>query len=172
LTKSACVIVVMGSRSDLPKMKAASEILKTFNISVRTEILSAHRTPQLLEREVARWEKMGVTVIIAGAGGAAHLPGMLAAFSKIPVIGVPIGSKALNGLDSLLSIAQMPRGIPVATVAVDGAYNAGLLAIQIMGSSDQEIKNQYAKYKKDLNKKVLKDRKLLSKMGIKKFLGR
>src|SRR6266436_1560386 len=106
------VVVVMGSRSDLPKMRKASELLRDWGIKVETQIVSAHRTPQLLEGSVKQWEAGGVKVIVAGAGGAAHLPGMLAAYSILPVIGVPIKTAAMSGLDSLLSIAQMPRGVP------------------------------------------------------------
>jgi 5-(carboxyamino)imidazole ribonucleotide mutase len=168
--KRVQVVVVMGSKSDLSIMKEATEALSNFNIVTHTEILSAHRTPELLEREVRNWEEAGVKIIIAGAGGAAHLPGMLAAFSNLPVIGVPISSAVMNGLDSLLSIAQMPRGVPVASVAVNGAYNAGLLPSMILAADDQSLKKKVVKYKTGLNLKVLEDRKHLSKLGIKHFL--
>jgi phosphoribosylaminoimidazole carboxylase PurE protein len=170
MKKNTKVVVVMGSKSDLSTMKDAVEVLRKFNVGTHTTILSAHRTPELLEREVKLWEDWGVEVIIAGAGGAAHLPGMLAAFSYLPVIGVPIQSKAINGLDSLLSIAQMPKGVPVATVAVGGAFNGGLLACQILSSKDKVLGSKLKAFKKQLNKKVKKDKKKLQNKGIKSFL--
>lgn len=170
MKKGVKVVVVMGSKSDLPVMKEAVSVLDNFEIVVHTEILSAHRTPELLEKEIVHWENSGVQVIIAGAGGAAHLPGMLAAFSVLPVVGVPMSSAVMNGLDSLLSIAQMPKGVPVAAVAVNGAYNAGLLAAQILTATDHGLKKKIMKHKLSLNKKVAKDRRKLSKLGIKHFL--
>ena len=162
--KSTDVVVVMGSQSDFNVMKAASEILKKFKISHEVMVVSAHRTPHLLEKSVAQWESSGVKIIIAGAGGAAHLPGMLASFSILPVIGVPIKSKSLSGLDSLLSIVQMPKGVPVATVGVDNAANAGLLAVKILkavyASEDGDIKKEMQlgvklkKHKSEMNKAV------------------
>ncbi len=133
--------VIMGSKSDWETMKQACEILDELEISYEKAVVSAHRTPDLMFQYAAEAKKRGIKVIIAGAGGAAHLPGMVAAKTTLPVIGVPIQSKALNGLDSLLSIVQMPGGIPVATVAIGkaGAINAGLLAAQILGAFDTTI---------------------------------
>jgi 5-(carboxyamino)imidazole ribonucleotide mutase len=164
------VVVVMGSRSDLPVMKEAGGTLESFGIKTDTVILSAHRTPHLLKKSIEEWESSGVDVIIAGAGGAAHLPGMLASFSVLPIIGVPIKSASLNGLDALLSIAQMPSGVPVATVAINNSKNAALLAIQILSLGDKAIEKKFRKYKEALSKKVEGDRKKLSKLGIKEFL--
>lgn len=133
------VAIVMGSDSDAPVMKQAAEALEEFGISSEMRVLSAHRTPDdavTFSREAAG---RGIKVLIAGAGGAAHLPGVLAATTTLPVIGVPIALKNLDGLDSLLSIAQMPRGIPVATVSIDGARNAGLLAVRILATSDPSL---------------------------------
>ena len=160
----------MGSRSDLPVMSGAVEVLKEFGVTCETQILSAHRTPKLLEKKATDWLHGGIKVIIAGAGGAAHLPGMLASFSPLPVIGVPVKTATLNGLDSLLSIAQMPFGIPVATVAINGAKNAGLLACTILSVSDSSLKGKVVKFKKNLEKKVLKDRRALTRQGVRKFL--
>jgi len=168
------VVVVMGSRSDLKIMRAATEILQEFGISVQTQILSAHRTPELLQKSTKIWSESGVKVIIAGAGGAAHLPGMLASFSALPVIGVPISNKAMDGLDSLLSIAQMPRGVPVATVGVDNSVNAGLLALEILALADTPMGRRLSlkiwSYKRRAALQVKKDRKNLKKMTISKFL--
>jgi 5-(carboxyamino)imidazole ribonucleotide mutase len=155
-------------------MKDAVKLLETWGVGVETQIVSAHRTPQLLEKSVRLWEERGVRVIIAGAGGAAHLPGMLASFSVLPVIGVPVWSKSLNGLDALLSVAQMPKGVPVATVAVNNAFNAGLLAAQILGSGDdvfsRGIRALVLKHKTSMAKQVAKDRKSLKKLGVTQFL--
>lgn len=126
------VAILMGSDSDMPIMQEAAQILDDFGVGYELKILSAHRSPDLLIEYAKAAEASGVEVIIAGAGGAAHLPGVLAALTTLPVIGVPIKSSALNGLDSLLSIVQMPSGVPVATVAINGAKNAGILAVQIL----------------------------------------
>jgi 5-(carboxyamino)imidazole ribonucleotide mutase len=133
--------VVMGSRSDWETMKAACETLESLGVPYEKRVVSAHRTPDLMFQYAEQAEERGLKVIIAGAGGAAHLPGMIAAKTTLPVIGVPVKSKALNGLDSLLSIVQMPAGVPVATVAIGtaGAANAGLLAAQIIGAFDEEV---------------------------------
>lgn len=148
------VVIVMGSESDYPVMKKSQKLLKKWGVSTNTQIISAHRTPQLLEKSVKVWEKLNVKVIIAGAGGSAHLPGMLAAFSVLPVIGVPISTKNFNGLDSLLSIVQMPTGVPVATVAVGGAENAAILAAEIIALSNKKINTKLVNYKKQLKVKV------------------
>ncbi|MBS1493300.1 MAG: 5-(carboxyamino)imidazole ribonucleotide mutase [Bacteroidetes bacterium] len=164
MKKSKAVVgIIMGSDSDLPVMKQAAEILDEFKIPYEILITSAHRTPDLMASYSRNAYKRGIKVIIAGAGGAAHLPGMSAAYSPIPVIGVPIETKALKGLDSLLSIAQMPYGVPVATVAINNAKNAALLAVQILGSSDKKIlakviafKNKIKSESKNKNKKLQK----------------
>jgi 5-(carboxyamino)imidazole ribonucleotide mutase len=164
MAKSKAVVgIIMGSDSDLPVMKLAADILKEFNVPYEMMITSAHRTPDLMASYSKTAYKRGIKVIIAGAGGAAHLPGMSAAYSPIPVIGVPIETRALKGLDSLLSIAQMPYGVPVATVAVNNARNAALLAIQILGSSDKKILNKVIAFKKKIERESLGKNKKLSK---------
>ena len=156
------VAVIMGSSSDLETMRHSVDVLKELQISHEVRIISAHRTPDYMFKFAEMAESRGVLVIIAGAGGAAHLPGMVAAKTVIPVIGVPVESSALNGLDSLLSIVQMPRGVPVATVAIGptGASNAGLLAAEIIGLQDAEV----CKRLKDRRKKIEQD--VLSKTEI------
>lgn len=140
--------IIMGSDSDYPTMKAAAEVCDEFGVSYEIKVISAHRTPLDMTEYGQKAHLRGVKVIIAGAGGAAHLPGMIAANSPLPVIGVPVQSKALNGLDSLLSIVQMPKGVPVATVAIGNAYNAGLLAVEILSISDIELRKNILDYKK------------------------
>ena len=153
--------IIMGSDSDLPVMNEAANILKEFEIPFEIKIVSAHRTPKFMAEYGASAHEKGIKVIIAGAGGAAHLPGMTAAHSPLPVIGVPVKSKSLDGLDSLLSIVQMPGGVPVATVGINQAKNAGLLAVQILGTSNPDLFNRMAEYKKDLEKtSLLKNEKL------------
>jgi 5-(carboxyamino)imidazole ribonucleotide mutase len=139
--------ILLGSDSDWPTMKAAAEACAEFGIAHEVRVISAHRTPRDLEEYASTAQKRGLRVIIAGAGGAAHLPGVAAAFTILPVIGVPIESKALKGLDSLLSIVQMPSGIPVATVAIGGARNAGLLAVQILSTADPALQKQLQAFK-------------------------
>jgi 5-(carboxyamino)imidazole ribonucleotide mutase len=147
----AKVGIIMGSKSDYPVMKEAENIIKEFDIDYEIEIISAHRTPEKMMDYSKTAHKRGINVIIAGAGGAAHLPGMVASNSPLPVIGVPIKSRnSIDGWDSILSILQMPGGVPVATVALDGAKNAGILAIEILGSSDLKILNRIIDYKKQL----------------------
>ena len=142
--KNVKVAIVMGSQSDYSTMKLSGKVLKMLKIKYETKIVSAHRTPKRMYEFAKSSEKNGFSVIIAGAGGSAHLPGMIASLTKIPVIGVPIESKKLKGIDSLLSIAQMPKGIPVGTVAIgeDGAINAGLLAASILSLSDRVLKKK------------------------------
>ena len=135
-SNKSIVGIIMGSDSDWPVMKAAADVCVEFGLSHEVQVISAHRTPHDLSRYATEAHARGMRVIIAGAGGAAHLPGVTAAFTPLPVIGVPIESKSLKGLDSLLSIVQMPSGIPVATVAIGGGRNAGLLAVQILAASD------------------------------------
>jgi 5-(carboxyamino)imidazole ribonucleotide mutase len=139
--------IIMGSDSDWPTMKAAATTCGEFGVPYEVKVISAHRTPQDLSRYATSAQKRGLRVIIAGAGGAAHLPGVTAALTPLPVIGVPMLTKALKGVDSLLSIVQMPGGIPVATVAIDGARNAGLLAIQILALSDPPLQRQVVDFK-------------------------
>jgi 5-(carboxyamino)imidazole ribonucleotide mutase len=148
------VAVIMGSSSDLKVMKQATEALAKFKIPFHVEILSAHRTPGLMMDFAKSARDQGYGVIIAGAGGAAHLPGMVAAFTSLPVIGVPVQIGKLEGLDALLSIAQMPKGVPVATVAVDNAYNAGLLAAQILSVGNEALTKRLDLFKKKMALKV------------------
>jgi 5-(carboxyamino)imidazole ribonucleotide mutase len=147
--------IIMGSDSDLPVMQAAADALTELGVPFEMTIVSAHRTPKRLYDYAAGAVERGLKVIIAGAGGAAHLPGMAAAISPLPVIGVPVKSKALSGQDSLLSIVQMPPGVPVATVAIDGARNAGLLAAQILAVGDAALLERVAQLKRDLEAQVL-----------------
>jgi 5-(carboxyamino)imidazole ribonucleotide mutase len=142
--------IIMGSDSDWPTMEAAYKVCMEFKIPCEVRVVSAHRTPDDMARYAKSAHKRGLRVIIAGAGGAAHLPGMVASHTPLPVIGVPVESKSLKGLDSLLSIVQMPSGIPVATVAIGGAKNAGLLAISILGSNDKKILARMIQFKKQL----------------------
>lgn len=142
--------IIMGSDSDWPTMQAAWEVCREFKIPCEVRVVSAHRTPDDMARYAKSAHQRGLRVIIAGAGGAAHLPGMVASHTPLPVIGVPVESKSLKGLDSLLSIVQMPGGIPVATVAIGGAKNAGLLAVSILGSSDETIRAQVLAFKRKL----------------------
>ena len=147
MTLKPMVGIIMGSDSDLPVMEKAFEIFNSFDTPYEVKILSAHRTPKQHTEYSMGAEKRGLKVIIAAAGGAAHLPGVTAAHTTLPVIGVPIKSKALNGIDSLLSIVQMPPGVPVATVSIDGAKNAALLAIQIIALSDTDLNKKLKEYK-------------------------
>lgn len=142
--------IVMGSKSDLPVVEKAVEILKDFGVETETRIISAHRTPKLAHEFTEEVDRKGMEVIIAAAGKAAHLAGVMAAGTDIPVIGIPIKSSTMDGLDSLLSTVQMPKGIPVATVAVDGAENAALLAIQMLGIKYPELREKMKKYKADM----------------------
>ena len=156
--KSHKVAIVMGSQSDYSTMKYTVKVLKILKIKYETKIVSAHRTPNRMYDFAKKAEKNNVSVIIAGAGGSAHLPGMIAALTRIPVIGVPIESKKLKGLDSLLSIAQMPKGIPVGTVAigVDGAINAALLTASILSVSDIKIRNNLENWRSKQTRSVKK----------------
>ena len=147
---NALIGIVMGSDSDLPTMKGAAEVCEEFGIPYEMHIVSAHRTPIDMANYAQEAHKRGLRVIIAGAGGSAHLPGMIAAHTPLPVIGVPIRTEALQGLDSLMSIVQMPPGVPVATVAIGGAKNAALLAIQILATSDKSILQRVIIYKEKL----------------------
>ena len=144
------ISIIMGSDSDLPDMRKAAEVCKEFGVGYEMRVISAHRNPLDAIDYGKNAHKRGIKVIIAGAGGAAHLPGVLAGNTPLPLIGVPIQSKALNGLDSLLSIVQMPPGVPVATVGIGAAKNAGLLAMEILAVSDEEIMRQYLQYKEKI----------------------
>jgi 5-(carboxyamino)imidazole ribonucleotide mutase len=161
----ALVSIVMGSDSDLPVMQHAADILAAFGILFELDIVSAHRTPQKMVDYAKKAHKRGIKVIIAGAGGAAHLPGMIASLSPLPVIGVPVksSSNVTEGWDSILSILQMPGGVPVATVAVNGAKNAGILAAQIIGASDRNTRNKVIEYKAALQKEVEEKSEIVKK---------
>lgn len=148
------VAIIMGSDSDAPVMKDAAEMLAFFGIPYKFTIVSAHRTPQRMYEFAQNAHLEGFKVIVAGAGGAAHLPGMVAAISPLPVIGVPVQSKTLSGWDSLLSIVQMPGGVPVASVAINGAKNAGILAAQMLAVSDNALLEKIIQYKSGLNEEV------------------
>ncbi|MTI46724.1 5-(carboxyamino)imidazole ribonucleotide mutase [Sporosalibacterium faouarense] len=160
----------MGSDSDLPVMKDAAEILDNFDIGYELTIVSAHRTPERLVEYAKDAKSRGLDVIIAGAGGAAHLPGMIASLTELPVIGVPIKTSSLSGLDSLLSIVQMPGGVPVATVAINGARNAGILSAQIVGVKTPEVQEKVFNYKRDLGKSVIEKADNLEEIGYKDYL--
>lgn len=156
--------IIMGSDSDLPAMSEAAKLLWEFGIPYELTIVSAHRTPDRMYAYAKSAKERGLKVIIAGAGGAAHLPGMTAAITTLPVVGVPIQTKTMSGLDSLYSIVQMPPGIPVATVAINGAKNAGLLAVKILAVSDNALQKKLEEYARDLEKSVIqKAKKLESK---------
>jgi len=148
--------IIMGSDSDLPVMSEAAKVLDEFGVKYEMKIVSAHRTPGLMAEYGSSAFRRGIKVIIAGAGGAAHLPGMTAAYSPLPVIGVPVKSKSLKGLDSLLSIVQMPGGVPVATVAINQAKNAGLLAVQMLAIGDEAFLNKMVDYKKNMEIESIK----------------
>lgn len=164
--------IVMGSDSDLGIMKGAAEILEEFGADYEMTIISAHRSPKRAIEYASTAMERGLEVIIAGAGGAAHLPGVLAAMTPLPVIGVPIKTKTLDGVDSLYSIVQMPSGIPVATVSINGARNAGILAAQILSVVDNSLRTKIIEYKKKLAKDVNDKALLLEEIGYKDYLAR
>lgn len=166
----AKVGIVMGSDSDLEIMSKAAEMLDKFGISYDMTVISAHRMPDIFFDYANSAEEKGYKVIIAGAGGAAHLPGMAAAIFPLPVIGVPIYTKSLGGVDSLYSIVQMPSGIPVATVAINGGANAGILAAKILAASDPEILNKLKAYKNELRNQVVAKKEKLENIGYKEYL--
>jgi len=153
---SVQVGIIMGSDSDLEVMNEASKILEEFGVTHEMTVVSAHRTPERMFEYASNARERGLKVIIAGAGGAAHLPGMVASITTLPVIGVPVKLKTLDGLDSLLSIVQMPGGVPVATVAINNSKNAGLLAVQILATHDQQLDKEISRYKERLKEEVLK----------------
>ncbi|MBP6492418.1 MAG: 5-(carboxyamino)imidazole ribonucleotide mutase [Clostridia bacterium] len=150
------VAIVMGSKSDYPVVERAENILKEFGVSYETRIISAHRTPKIAEAFASKAEEKGIEVIIAAAGKAAHLGGVIAAYTAMPIIGLPIKSSTLDGLDSLLSMVQMPKGVPVATVAIDGAENAGLLAVQILSVKYPELREMMKIYKIKMEEDIVK----------------
>lgn len=162
--------IIMGSDSDLPVMSKAAEILDELKVEYELTIVSAHRTPDRLYDYAKNAEGRGIEVIIAGAGGAAHLPGMTAAMTVLPVIGVPVQTKALGGVDSLYSICQMPPGIPVATVAINGALNAGLLAAKILATTDLELRERLKIYADGLNDMVLEKAEKLESIKYQAYL--
>jgi 5-(carboxyamino)imidazole ribonucleotide mutase len=150
------VAIIMGSKSDYPVVERSESILKEFGVDFETRIISAHRTPRIAEEFASKAEENGVEVIIAAAGKAAHLGGVLAAYTAMPIIGLPIKSSTLDGLDSLLSIVQMPKGVPVATVAIDGAENAALLAVQILSVKYPELRAKMKNYKIKMEEDIVK----------------
>ncbi|MBS4032326.1 MAG: 5-(carboxyamino)imidazole ribonucleotide mutase [Clostridiales bacterium] len=162
--------IIMGSDSDLPVMSAAAEILDQFEVAYELTVVSAHRTPARLFRYADEAARRGLKVIIAGAGGAAHLPGMVASITELPVIGVPVKTAALGGVDSLYSIVQMPPGVPVATVAINGARNAGLLAVQILGTGDEELRRKMITFKEALRNTVENKAASLEEEGYRRYL--
>jgi 5-(carboxyamino)imidazole ribonucleotide mutase len=162
--------IIMGSDSDLPVMSKAAAILDKFEVPYEITIVSAHRTPDRMYQYAKTAEERGIKVIIAGAGGAAHLPGMVASLTHLPVIGVPLKTSSLNGLDSLLSIVQMPAGIPVATVAINNAENAALLALSILSTFDKSIADKLKQYKQELKNKVEEKAKKLEEIGYKSYI--
>ncbi|MCL2396880.1 MAG: 5-(carboxyamino)imidazole ribonucleotide mutase [Defluviitaleaceae bacterium] len=164
------VAIIMGSDSDLPVMKAAAEILDDFGVAYELTVVSAHRTPTRMYEYAQNAAGKGFGVIIAGAGGSAHLPGMVASLTHLPVIGVPVKSSNLSGWDSLLSIVQMPPGIPVATVAINGAANAGLLAAKILATSDAGLAQKIVQYSQDLEETVIQKAQRLEEIGFEKYL--
>ena len=167
---SAKVGILMGSDSDLPVMQKAAKMLEKFGVEYEMTIISAHRMPDTFVEYAQGAEERGIEVIIAGAGGAAHLPGMCAALFDLPVIGIPIHTKSLGGVDSLYSIVQMPSGIPVATVAIDGAANAAILAAKILSVSDKDLRIKLKDYKKEMKDGVLAKAEKLEQIGVDEYI--
>ena len=170
MEKKIQVAIVMGSDSDLPIMKDAAKILDEFGISYEVKVLSVHRTPQKAMEYAQSIKQRKIQVVIGGAGGAAHLPGVFAAMVPVPVIGVPIHTKTLSGIDSLYSIVQMPSGIPVATVGINGAKNAGILAATILASSDETMREKILAYKNTLAEQVTAKDDKLQQIGYENYL--
>jgi 5-(carboxyamino)imidazole ribonucleotide mutase len=170
ITSKPKVAIIMGSDSDLPVMQDAAKILDKFNVTYELTVVSAHRTPDRMYEFAKSAQSKGIKVIIAAAGGAAHLPGMTASLTTLPVIGVPIKTKTLDGIDSFLSIAQMPPGVPVATVAINGAQNAALLALQILALSDQNLSKKLQVDKENLKSTVEKKAGQIEDIGFAKYL--
>jgi 5-(carboxyamino)imidazole ribonucleotide mutase len=168
--ESPLVGIIMGSDSDLPTMQDAIAVCEEFEVACEVAIVSAHRTPQRMVDYAQNAHKRGIKTIIAGAGGAAHLPGMVASLTPLPVIGVPVASRYLQGIDSLYSIVQMPAGIPVATVAIGNAKNAGLLAVQILASHNIELLEKVRQYRDNLSQSVLDKQTHLDRLGYRQYL--
>ncbi|MDZ8054814.1 MAG: 5-(carboxyamino)imidazole ribonucleotide mutase [Aulosira sp. ZfuVER01] len=162
--------IIMGSDSDLPTMKDAIAVCDEFGIEREVAIVSAHRTPERMVQYAQQAHQRGIKVIIAGAGGAAHLPGMVASLTPLPVIGVPVATRNLQGVDSLYSIVQMPAGIPVATVAIGNAKNAGLLAVQILATHQPELLEKVQQYRKTLSESVMAKQAKLEQLGYEQYL--
>jgi phosphoribosylaminoimidazole carboxylase PurE protein len=167
--KKIQVSIIMGSDSDLPVMSEAAKVLEEFNVAYEVTIVSAHRTPERMVEFAQAAAGRGVKVIVAGAGGAAHLPGMVAALTTLPVIGVPVQSRTMSGLDSLYSIVQMPPGVPVATMAINGARNAGLMAVKMLAIEDKKLSRSLDTFMKNLAKEVLSKVEKLEKQGFEKY---
>ncbi|MBD1853106.1 5-(carboxyamino)imidazole ribonucleotide mutase [Leptolyngbya sp. FACHB-711] len=167
---SPLVGIIMGSDSDLPTMKGAIEACEEFQIAHEVGIVSAHRTPERMVEYAQTAHDRGLKVIIAGAGGAAHLPGMVAALTPLPVIGVPVVTRTLQGIDSLYSIVQMPAGIPVATVAIGNARNAGLLAVQMLAAHDRDLLQRVQRYRQSLKEMVMEKQAKLEEEGYRRYL--
>jgi len=168
--KNTKVGIVMGSDSDLEVMAEAAKILEEFNVSYEITVASAHRSPEIVHQYVENTKKCGIKIIIAGAGGAAHLAGVIASLTTLPVIGIPIKTKSLYGLDSLLSTVGMPPGVPVATVGINAGKNAGLLALQMLAINDKNLENKMDSYKKKMSEEIKIKGEKLSKNGYKKYL--
>lgn len=166
----AKVGIIMGSDSDLPVMSEAAKVMEEFGVEYELTVVSAHRTPDRMYEYAKTAKERGLKLIIAGAGGAAHLPGMTAAITSLPVIGVPVKTRALSGVDSLYSIVQMPAGIPVATVAINGARNAGLLAVQTLAAFDEELSKKVIAYKAGLDESVIEKAEKLESIGYAEYL--
>ncbi|MEB3360202.1 MAG: 5-(carboxyamino)imidazole ribonucleotide mutase [Synechococcales bacterium] len=169
---SPLVGIIMGSDSDLPTLKDAIAICEQFGVPHEVAIVSAHRTPDRMVAYAKTAHERGLKVIIAGAGGAAHLPGMVASLTPLPVIGVPVTTRQLNGVDSLYSIVQMPRGIPVATVAIGNATNAGLLAVQILATHQPDLLQRVQSYRQSLTDNVMEKQGQLEQVGYREYLGK
>lgn len=166
---NALVGIIMGSDSDLEVMQEAAHALDEFGVAHEIHVVSAHRTPDAMATYAKEAKAKGLHVIIAGAGGAAHLPGMTASYTTLPVIGVPVKTKNMEGLDSLASIMQMPKGVPVATVAINGAFNAGLLAVEILSLTDASLQEKLETYKNTLKETVIEKNKVLQNVGYEKY---
>ena len=170
MNRTIDVGIIMGSDSDLPVMREAALVLEELGVAYELTIVSAHRTPNRMTEYASSAFNRGLKVIIAGAGGAAHLPGMTAAMTSLPVIGVPIKSSTMNGIDSLYSIVQMPKGVPVATVGINGAKNAGILAAQIVATGDKKLHNLIEKFRKAQENEVLVKAERLERVGFKEYV--
>jgi 5-(carboxyamino)imidazole ribonucleotide mutase len=168
--KNLKVGIIMGSDSDLEVMAEAAKVLEEFGVFFEITVASAHRSPEIVHKYVSSTKNCGVKVIIAGAGGAAHLAGVIASLTTLPVIGIPIKTKSLDGLDSILSIVSMPPGVPVATVGINAAKNAGLLAVQILATSDKNLEKKLSAYKNKMSSEIKTKGEKLLKIGYKKYL--